>query len=63
MHAVVNNKLSGVTRALIWGGGGGCIFIYPCSARRISFEINLISKEIRRAEHGYMNIHPPQLTL
>ncbi len=50
---------SGVTRALIWGGGGGCIFIYPCSARRISFEMNLISKEIRRAEHEYMNIHPP----
>ena len=21
-----------------WGGGGGCIFIYSCSARRISFE-------------------------
>ena len=47
----------GVTRALIWGGG--CIFIYSCSARRISFEMNLISKEIRRAEHEYMNIHPP----
>ncbi len=56
---------SGVTRALI--GGGGCILIiYSCSARRISFEMNLISKEIRRAEHEYMNIHPPppaQLTL
>ena len=26
------------TKALI--GGGGCIFIYYCSARRISFEIN-----------------------
>ena len=41
------------------GGGGGCIFIYSCSARRISFEIKFISKEIRRAEHEYMNIHPP----
>ncbi len=51
---------SGVTRALIGGGGGGgCIFIYSCSARRISFEIKFISKEIRRAEHEYMNIHPP----
>ena len=50
--------LSGVTRALI-GGGGGCIFIYSCSARRISFEIKFISKEICRAEHEYMNIHPP----
>ena len=28
-----------VTKALI-GGGGGCIFIYSRSARRISFEIN-----------------------
>ncbi len=53
--------ISGVTRALIRGGGGegGCIFIYSCSARRISFEIKFISKEIRRAEHEYMNIHPP----
>ena len=50
------NATSGVTRALI---GGGCIVIYSCSARRISFEMNLISKEIRRAEHEYMNIHPP----
>ena len=30
--------IRGVTRALIGGGGGGCIFIYSCSARRISFE-------------------------
>ena len=51
-------ELSGVTRALI-GGLGGCIFIYSCSARRISFEIKFISKEIRRAEHEYMNTHPP----
>ena len=28
-----------VARALI-GGGGGCIFIYSCYARRISFEIS-----------------------
>jgi hypothetical protein len=48
---------SGVTRALI--EGGGCIFVYSCSARLISFEMNLNSKEIRRAEHEYMNIHPP----
>ena len=41
-----------VARALIGGGGGGSIFIYSCSARLISFEINLkqlISKEIRQA--------------
>ncbi len=55
----VRGQSSGVTRALIGGGGGGCIFIYSCSARRISFEMNIISKEIRRAEHEYMNIHPP----
>ena len=32
-------RLRGETRVLI--GGGGWIFIYSCSARRISFEINL----------------------
>ncbi len=50
------------TRTLIWEGGGG-MFLYSCNARLISFEINLkkqlISKEISRAEHEYMNIHPP----
>ena len=34
----LNMTRRGVTRALIGGGGGGCIFIYSCSARRISFE-------------------------
>ena len=32
-----------VTRTLI--GGGGCLFIYSCSARRISFEFERIDKE------------------
>ncbi len=41
------------------GGGGKGIFIYSCSTQLISFEMNLISKEIRRAEHEYMNIPPP----
>ena len=42
------------------GGGGGCIIIYPGFARLISFEINLISKEISRpASPEYMNMHPP----
>ena len=36
-----------------WGG------VYSCYARRISFEINSNSKEIHRAEHEYMNKHPP----
>ncbi len=42
------------------GGGGGCIFIYSCSARRIFFEMNLISKEIRRAEHEYLSFIDPE---
>ena len=37
----------------------GCLFIYSCYAQQISFEINLNSKEIRRAGHEYMNKHPP----
>ena len=45
-----------VARALI---GGGCIFIYSGSARLVSFEIKLISKEVSRAKPEYMNIHPP----
>ena len=40
-------------------GEGGCIFIYSGSARLVSFEIKLISKEASRAEPEYMNIHPP----
>ena len=36
-----------VARMLI--GGGGCIFIYSGSARLVSFEIKLNSKESRRA--------------
>ena len=47
-------------RALIGGGGGGGgIFIYSGSAQLVSFVVKLISKEIGRAEAGYMNIHPP----
>ena len=41
----------------------GCIFIHSGSALLIYFEINLISKEISRAEPEYMNMAPPQLTL
>ena len=33
-----------------------------CYARRISFEINSNSKEIRRAEHEYINKLPPLVT-
>ena len=48
-----------VTCAII--GGEGCLFIYSCNTRRISFEINSNSKEIRRAEHEYINKQPLQL--
>ena len=48
----------GGSRALI-GGGGVCIFIYSGSAQLISFQINLISKEISWPEPEYMNMHPP----
>ena len=34
-----------VTRTLI----GRCLFMYSCSARRISFEFELISKEIKES--------------
>ena len=38
-------------------GGGGCIFIYSGSARLVSFEIKLISKEVIQAEPEYTNKH------
>ena len=41
-------EFSAVARALIGGGGGG-VFIYSGSARLVSFEIKLISKEVSRA--------------
>ena len=45
-------KISGVTRALI--GGGGCIFIYSCSARRVSFEMNLVSSSYASARNRFI---------
>ena len=46
------------------GGGGEYSYIPACSARRIQLFLELISKEICRTEHEYMNIRPPpQLTL
>ncbi len=47
--------------------GRGCIFIYSCYTRLVmpdefllkSVVFRLISKEISRAEHEYINIHPP----
>ena len=47
--------------------GGGCLFIYSCYIRLISFEINSNSKEIRRSEDEYVNyiiiiLNLPQFT-
>ena len=39
LDAEMRKATRAVARALI-GGGGGCIFIYSCYARLISFEIN-----------------------
>ena len=55
LRQAVNNQ--GRNLSDNWGGGG--LFIYSCYAGRISFQTNLNSKEIRRAEHEYMNKHPP----
>ena len=60
--------LLAVTKALI-GGGGGCIFIYSRSARRISFEIdcndNWFQKKFvgQNANIWISTPPPPQLTL
>ena len=52
-----------VARALIGGGGRGGIHIIirvmPDGFLLKSVVFKLISKEISRAEHEYMNIHPP----
>ena len=49
-----------VARALI-GGGGGDMFIYSCSARLISFEINLKTTDFKRNPSGITRIYeyPP----
>ncbi len=58
-------KNSGVTRALIGGGegrGGGVysyILVLPDEFLLKSVVFKFISKEISRAEHEYINIHPP----
>ncbi len=55
-----------VARALI--GGGVCILIYSCSARLISFEINLKTTDFKRNRSAIARMYeytppPPQLTL
>ena len=51
---ITGEYTSGGSRVLIEGG----IFIYSGSAQLISFEIDLISKEISQVEPKYMNMHP-----
>ena len=41
----------------------GDIFIYPCSAQLIFFEIESTSKEFNCAEHEYMNMSPSLIAL
>ena len=41
----------------------GDIFIYSCSVRLISFEIESTSKEINCAEHEYINMSPSLIAL
>ena len=50
-----------VARALIGGGGGvySYIRVMPDEFLLKSVVFRLILKEISRAEHEYMNIHPP----
>ena len=40
-----------VARTLI-GGGGGCIFIYSCFARQISFQIDEFEFDLKRNSSG-----------
>ena len=37
-----------VARTLIGGGGGGCLFIYSCSARLVSFQIDKFEFDFKR---------------
>ncbi len=55
------NEARAVARALIGGRGGvySYIRVLPDEFLLKSVVFNLISKEISRAEHLYMSIHPP----
>ena len=50
------------TRTLIGGGVYSYIHVLPDRFLFKLMDLNLISKETRRAEHEYMNTPPPQLT-
>ena len=60
------HPVTGRSQSVNWGGGGGCIFIYSCSARPISFEINVKTTDFKRNSSGITRIYEytsPQLTL
>ena len=40
--------IAAVVRTLIGGGGGGCLFIYSCSARLVSSEIKFKFINLKR---------------
>ena len=48
-----------VARTLMGGGGGGYSYIHVLPDYSFFLNLNLISKETSRAEHEYMNKHPP----
>ena len=56
---VENHLASGVTSSI----SEEDIFIYLCSAKLISFEIDSLSKELNCAEQEYMNMSPPLVDL
>ena len=46
------NIFRAIARTLIGGGGGGCIFIYSCSARQVSFQIKFKLINLKRNLSG-----------
>ena len=59
VNNVVYHAFRAVARALIGGGGYSYIRVMPDGFLLKSVVFKLISKEISRAQHEYMNIHPP----
>ncbi len=58
----IHPALRAVAKALMGGGGGGVysyIRVMPDGILLKSAVFKLVSKEISRADHEYMNIHPP----
>ena len=46
-----NVVVRAVARTLI-GGGGGCLFIYSCSTRLVSFQIDKFEFDFKRNKSG-----------